>query len=97
MPFEWFYGRCPCCGRVVPDSRSDDLGECELCQKPRVLIDGPPEDWDVFIQEESKSGNLKAPRSQWVVSFENRSKEELCPHELKWFMYNKAEKIGGRV
>jgi hypothetical protein len=76
--------------------RDDDLGECFLCKVPRVLIDGPPEGWDVFIQEESRN-NCKAPRSQWAIYLENKPEEERCPHEKVWIRRNKADKIGGRA
>jgi hypothetical protein len=83
MAFEWHYAECPCCRAVIPDSRPDDLGECQLCSTPRVLLDGPPADWFEILQEVDDRGRVRKPRSAHQERWENRPIQERCQHERR--------------
>lgn len=93
MLFDWSYKQCPCCRSTIPDSRSDQLGSCEVCQKPRVLLDGPPEGW--FEQVVLNAHDLKKRRltTRWMNDWRNRGEHELCPHERKVFYRGKGAKV----
>ena len=82
--FEWSYKGCPCCGRVQPDSRPDELGTCELCKAPKLLLDGPPDTWHVMVDvtpPNTRDDKPRRYRSKWTVDWENRDPENFCMHE----------------
>jgi hypothetical protein len=87
MAFQWHYKGCSCCGAVVPDSRGEvspgEEGECQLCQQPRVLLDGPPEGYfDIEMQVDTR-GRAQKPRSVWISRWQERPVADRCPHERK--------------
>lgn len=79
MAFLWHYKACPCCGATMPDSRVDQLGACQVCERPRVLLDGPPEGWF----ERIVAGSRPMTTTRWMHEWRNRPVDQLCPHERK--------------
>jgi len=83
MVFIWAYKACPCCGRVVPDSRRDEPGKCEVCNVTRTYLDEMPIGWDAPYEVRDKQGNLKRITTLWMFAWESRPPEKLCVHERK--------------
>lgn len=82
MPFQWHYKACPCCGSVIPDSRRDQLGSCQLCGTARELLASPPDGW--FEQVEIKEkGKLPRLTTRWMHEWRNRGDHDMCRHERK--------------
>jgi hypothetical protein len=79
--FVWAYKQCPCCKRVVPDSRKDEPGRCELCNVTRTYLDGPPIGWDQPYEVRDAKGKLKRITTLWYRSWENREPAKFCKHE----------------
>lgn len=81
--FIWAYKGCSCCGRVLPDSRKDQLGKCNVCRVPRVLVDKPI-GWDTPLEiYDEEEGSVTRVTTLWMYAWTNRPPEKLCKHEKK--------------